>query len=116
MVTNSGPTQKNVSQDDGMVMNLVMGREDERDPAGFSARAEFVEPPPMSVNLFRVSSSKFLPARWIMPKPIAQHGTGRDALVPLIDSCACFVDPSWPQAVNQYPGPVARRRRIIGAF
>jgi hypothetical protein len=77
-------------------MNFVMSRKDECNPACLSARPELAELIPMSANLIGVSSSKFLPAGGIMPKPIAQHGTGRDALIPLIDSCVRFADAPGP--------------------
>ena len=39
MITRFGPPQKNISQDDGMVMNFIMGSKDKRNPAGSCARA-----------------------------------------------------------------------------
>ena len=39
MVRQFGPTQKNISQDDGMVMNFIVGCKDKRNPAGSGPRA-----------------------------------------------------------------------------
>jgi hypothetical protein len=53
-----------------MVMELVVSRKDECNSAGSGVRAQFVELFPMSMNLIRVSSSKFVPTLGIMSKPI----------------------------------------------
>jgi len=108
--------QKDLPQDDCIVMRFVMGCKDERYPARPGACAQFVELFRVLVNLIRVSLSKRLPARGIMSKPLAQVGTGRDVFQPMVDGGVLLAKASGPQAVNQDPRAVASRRRVIGSL
>lgn len=65
----SSSTQKNVPQDNSVVVSFIMRRKNERNPASFSERAQFVEPLAVPMDLFRVTASEFLPAIEIMAEP-----------------------------------------------
>lgn len=88
--------QKDIPQNDRIVVCFVMGREDERYSAQPGVAAQFVKLFRVPADLIRVSLSKFLPAGGIMPEPLAQGGAGGDVFHPLIDSGVRLAKASGP--------------------
>lgn len=80
-----GPAKKNVPQNDGVVVRLVMRREDQRDAASCRKCAELAKPVVMSMDLLRVAAPEFLPASGIMTEPPPQRRAGSNVLGPQID-------------------------------
>ena len=93
-------SQQCISQNDRVIVSLIMSREDQCDTAGSRATAEFTELLAMLLNLARVAPAKFLPTRGIMPEPGAQARAGGYRLVPLIDGGIRLPDAPRPQAID----------------
>jgi hypothetical protein len=64
-----GSAEKDVPQDHSVVVSFVMRRKNERNPASFSERAQFVKPVAVPMDLFRVAAPEFLPTIGVMAEP-----------------------------------------------
>src|SRR5579864_5614562 len=89
-------SQKKAPQCDGVVMNLVVSRVDERDRTLSCQGPQPVELFRMLVDLRGVAGAKFPPAGGIVAEPFPQCGAGCDVLGPLIDGGVYFLHPARP--------------------
>jgi hypothetical protein len=88
----------------------------ECDPSFLREGAQFVEPVPTPMYLFRVAASKLVPTSGIMSKPLPQRCAWGNVLGPQIDRGICFSDAPGPQTVDQYSRAIARAGGIVCPF
>jgi hypothetical protein len=88
-------------QDHSVVVSFVMRRKNERYPASFRERAQFVEPIAVPMDLFRVTALEFLPAIGIMAELPPWRSAGSDVLGPQVDCRLRLRNAARPQAVDQ---------------
>ena len=67
-------------QHDCLIMQLVAGREDERDRASPRETAQFIDLIGAVPEFLSVSATKLPPADWIVAKPAPKLGARRDLL------------------------------------
>src|SRR5437870_1385012 len=91
--------QQNLSEDDGIVVGLVMCRVDERDCAFPHQAAQSVKFIAVLTDFRCVSPAKFLPASRIVSEPFPKFGAWREFLHPTVDRCVGLLDPARPKPV-----------------
>lgn len=114
--TSLAMSQQNLSQDDGIVVGLVMSRVDERDRAVSYQVAEPVELIAMRVDFRRISPTEFVPAGGIVSEPFPKLGAWREFFHPAVDAGIDLLDPARPKPVNQHPRAIVGSWALIGAL
>lgn len=110
------PTKEDLSQNNSVVMSLIMCCKNECNRPSLSEGAQFAEPAAMPMYLFRVAASKLVPAGRIMPEPPPQRGAGGNVLGPQIDRSIRLPDPTGPQTVDQYSSAIAPTSGAVCPF
>ena len=110
------PSQQQVPQDNGVVMDLVMGREHERDGTLPCSGAQFGEKLRVLAHFAGIAASELLPTSRIVSEPLSQRGAGRDDLEPFIDRRRSLCHAAGPKPVDQYPGAVIASGGVVCPF
>ena len=110
------PSENDVPQHDGIVVNLVPGRIDEGDRTLAGAAAEILQYLRMPGEFRAVAAAELVPAVRVMAEPGAELGARRDLLDPFVEPGFGLADAAWPQAVDEDSRAVAFFGRFIGPF
>jgi hypothetical protein len=104
------PSQEDIPQHDRVVMKFVTRAEYQRNLTFACLGTQLRKLISIIVNLGRVAAAEFLPACRLVPKPLPQRRTGSNAFDPPIDGGIRLSHSSRPQAIDQYPRTIPRRR------
>jgi hypothetical protein len=107
------PAKQDFSQNDRVVMSLIMRRKNECNSSSLGESTQLAEPVGMLMYLLRVAASKLVPASGIMPEPPPQRSAGCDVLGPQINRSIHFLDPAGPKTVDQYSSAVIGASGIV---
>lgn len=103
-------------QYDGMVMDSVARRVDERDRSFAGAAAQILDRLPMGGELSAIAAPELVPATRIMVEPPAQFGGWRDLLEPLVQLGLRLAEAPWPESIYEDPRAVGFLGRVINAL
>lgn len=108
--------QQNISEHDGIIVHLVVGRVDKREhtlPCKISQPVEFIA---MPEDLRRIALAELLPADRIVSEPFAQFRAWRQLLRPIVDRRVRLLDPPGPEPVDQHARAIIGGRALIGSL
>lgn len=108
--------QNGVPQHDGMVMNVIAGRVDERDRAIAGTTAKILQRLGMPGELRPIAAAELLPTFRIMSEPGAQLSGRRDLLDPLVEHRLCLAEAARPQAIYKNANAVRPFRWLISSL
>jgi hypothetical protein len=108
--------EQGIPEHDGIVVGFVVCGEHEGDWTLARERAQLCKFVGMTTQLDGIAPPELLPAAGIVTEPGTQCVTRRDGLGPMIDRGVGLANAAWPQPIDQYPGTVTARRRLVGAF
>jgi hypothetical protein len=89
-------SEQYVPKYDGVVMNLVVCRIDERHRTFACKLSKVREQLGMSMDLFRVAALELVPSAGIMTEPFAKLRAGGEILQPFVDAGLDFGYPAGP--------------------
>ena len=100
-----------ISESNGLVVLLVPGAEQERDPACSRASDQLLDELGLVIELFRIAASELVPARGIVAEPFPELVAGSELLHPPVQRGSLPREPARPQAIDQDAKSIVRSRR-----
>src|SRR5699024_5262942 len=100
-------------QGDCTIMLLIPCRVDEGDRLIPRHRAQLLQLLILRVQFLSIALLKLVPARNLMPEPLAQLGAWREFLHPVIQAGLFFGHTAWPETLDEDSNPVLIEHRLV---
>src|SRR5690606_33010388 len=101
---------------DGVVVDVVLRAEYERDGSGAAKLDQTIEPIGVSLELRVISLAEFVPAVRRVPQPLAKLVARCGLLQPFVDRGVFLTQSARPQAIDEDAPAVRLRRRVVRAL